>query len=64
MHIRLGDILDDDGDIIVPRTDRLVVTRRHESAVLVDERDRVDGAEMLVVFLRDFACAEVVLWGD
>ena len=61
MHIRLGNILDDDRNIIIPRADRLVVARRHEPAVLVHKGDRVDGAEVLVVFLRDLACAEVVL---
>lgn len=61
MHIRLGDILDHDRDIIVPRTNRLVVTRRHESSVLVNKGDGVDRPEMLVVFLCDFSCAEIVL---
>lgn len=62
MHVRLGDVLDHDRDIIVPCTNRLVVTRRHESSIFVNERDGVDGSKMLVVFLCDFSSAEIVLW--
>lgn len=61
MHRRLGDVLDDDGDVPVPDSDRFVVRRRDESSVLVDKVDRVDGSEMRVVLLRDIARGDVVL---
>jgi hypothetical protein len=61
VHERVGDIFDDDGDVPVPDTDRLVVRGRDEPAVFVDEGDGVDRPEMLVVFLRDLARLGVVL---
>lgn len=64
MHIRFGDVLDHNRDIIVPCTDRLIVRRRDETSVVVDESNRVDRSQMLVVFLRDFGGVHVVLEGD
>ena len=42
MHSRFGDVFDDDWNIVVPDSNRLVVRRRDESTVLIDEIDRVD----------------------
>lgn len=61
VHVGLSDVLDHDRDIVVPRSDRLVVRGRDEPAVVVDEGDRVDGSEMLVVLLRDLVGVGVVL---
>jgi hypothetical protein len=51
VHIRFGDIFDDDGDIVVPSTYRLVIGRGDETTVLIDESDRVDRSKMLIVCL-------------
>lgn len=61
MHVWLGDILDHYRDIIVPCTNRLVVTRRHEPSVLINEGNGIDGTQVLVVFLHNLARAEIVL---
>ena len=61
MHVGFCDVFDDDRDIIVPSTDCFVIRSSNEPSVLVDECDRVDGAEMLVVFLYDLARVDVVL---
>ena len=62
MHVRLGNVLDHDWDIIVPCPDGFIVRSCDESPVFVDECDRVDRSEMLVVFLDDFGGVYVVLW--
>ena len=59
--MRFGDVLDYDGDVEVPCSDRFVVGRRDETAVLVDEGDGVYRPEMLIVLLRDFAGVKIVL---
>lgn len=61
MHVRFGYVFDDDGNIPVPRPDRLVIRSRHEPAILIYEGDRVDSTEVLVVFLGDLAGGDVVL---
>ena len=61
VHVRLGNVLDNDGNIELPCTDRLVVRSRDESAVVVDEGDSIDRSKMLVVLLRDIARVHVVL---
>jgi hypothetical protein len=55
VHVWLGDVLDDDGDVVVPTTDGLVVRRGQESPVAVNKGDRVDRAQMLIVGLDDFS---------
>lgn len=62
VHVRLGDVLDDYWDIVVPCTDRLIVRSSHESPVLVYECDGVDRSKMLVVFLDDFGSVHIILW--
>ena len=59
--MRLSNVLDDYGDVKVPGSDRLVIGGCNEPPILVNEGNRVDGPEMLVVFLRDFAGVHVVL---
>ena len=61
MHVGFCNVFDDDRDIIVPSTDRFVIRSSDEPSILVDKCDRVDGAEMLVVFLYDLARVDVVL---
>lgn len=55
MHVRLGDVLDDDGDIKIPGSDGLVIGSRDEASVLVHECNRVDGSKVLVVLLSDLS---------
>lgn len=61
VHVGLGDELDGDGDVVLPGAEGLVVGGGDEAAVVVDEGDGVDGAEVVVVFLRHFAGAGVEL---
>lgn len=44
VHVRLGNVLDDDGNVIVPSADSLVVRSGQESPVLIDKSDGVDSA--------------------
>lgn len=39
VHVRFGDVFDDDGNIVVPASDGLVVGGRDEASRLVDESD-------------------------
>lgn len=43
MHVGLGDILDDDGNIEIPGANGLVVRRGDKAPILVDESDGIDG---------------------
>ena len=61
MHVRLCNVLDDDGDIEIPCSNRLVVGSGHESAILVHKGDRIDRSQMLVIFLRYLTGIDVVL---
>jgi len=61
VHVWFGDVLDDDGNIVVPSSNGLVVRGRDEPTVVVDEGDGVDGSEMLVVLLDDLIGVDVVL---
>ena len=61
VHVGLGDELDGHGDVVLPRAEGLVVGGGDEAAVGVDEGDGVDGAEVVVVFLRERAGAGVEL---
>ena len=61
MHVWLGDVFDDNWDVIVPTANRLVVRCRQESSVVIDESDRIDGSQMLVVCLRNLLLPHVVL---
>jgi hypothetical protein len=61
VHVRLGNVFDDDGDIVIPPSDRLVVRSRQESSVVVDPGDGVDGSQVLIVLLRDLLLSQIVL---
>lgn len=61
VHVRLCNVLDDNGDIEVPCSNRLIVRSRYEAAVLVDEGNRVDRPKMLIVLLRYLARVHVIL---
>ncbi len=61
MHVRLGDVLDDDRNVVVPRADRFVVRGGDKPPILVDERDSVHGPQMLVVLLHDFTGIDIIL---
>lgn len=61
MHVWLGDIFDDDGDVVVPSSNRLVIGRGDESSVLVHECDGVDRSQVLVVCLDDLMRSCVIL---
>jgi len=61
MHVRLGNVLDDDRNVEVPRSDSFIIGGRHESTILVDEGDRVDRSQVLVILLSDFSRVHVVL---
>lgn len=61
MHVRFCNILDDNGNIEVPCTDRLVIGGRDKSPVFVHEGDCIHWSEMLIVLLRDVARVHVIL---
>lgn len=63
VHRRIGNVLDVDRNVPLPDAHRFVVGRRDEPTVLVDERDRVDGAQMPIVLLDDVTASDVPL-GD
>ena len=54
-HVRLRDEFDGDGDPVLPRAQGLVVRGRDEAAGRVTEGERVDWAEVVVVFLDEGA---------
>lgn len=39
VHVWLGDVFDDYGNVVVPNADRLIIGRRDEPTILVDECD-------------------------
>lgn len=61
MHERLSDVLDDNRNVKIPCTDSLVIRRRDEPSILVDESDGIHGTQMLVIFLGDLTSIYVVL---
>ena len=61
MHIGLCDVLDDDGNIVVPPSNRLVIRCRQEPSIVIDPGNCVDRAQMLVVLLRDLLLSQIVL---
>lgn len=60
-HTGVSDVFDWHGNAVFPCSERFVVGGAHEPAAFVDEDQRVDGAEVVVVFLREFAGAGVEL---
>jgi hypothetical protein len=61
LHFRIGYMLDDDRNPVLPEEHLFVVTRRRELAVVVHESDGVHGAEMLRVLLRYLSDPQIVL---
>jgi hypothetical protein len=57
----LRDVLDHDRDIIIPCSDGLIVRRRYKPTIFVDKRDRVDRAQVLIIFLGDLSRVHVIL---
>lgn len=53
VHVRFRNVLDDDGDIVVPTTYRLVVGCRYETSVLVHKGNGVDWTQVLIVRLHN-----------
>ena len=61
MHMGFRNVLDHDGDIIVPRPDSFVVRGSDEPTIFVDKRDRVYRSQVLVIFLRNLARIHIIL---
>jgi hypothetical protein len=61
VHVRFGNVFDDDGDIVVPSTYRLVIGCRYETTILVDESNSIDRSKMLIISLNDLMGSQVVL---
>ena len=53
MHVRLTDMLGDNGDSELPDIHFLVICGRNESPSILNESDGVDGTKMLLVLLDD-----------
>ena len=60
-HVWFGDEFDWNGNVQLPRPQGLVIRSGNEATVFVNEGDGVDWAKMVVVFLRHFAGAGIVL---
>lgn len=63
VHVWLGDVLDDDWNIVVPGSDTLIVRSRQESTVVVHKGDGVDRTKMLIILLGDLVRIGIVLNG-
>lgn len=61
VHRGIRNQFDRHGNIKVPHAHRLVVARRDEATVVIDEGDGVDRSEVLIVLLGDLAGTDVVL---
>ena len=64
VHVWFCDIFDHDWDVKVPCTYGLVIGRRHEPPVVINEGDSVHRTEMLVVFLGNLARVHIILHKD
>ena len=62
MHVRLGDVLDHNRNVVVPRADSLVVGGGYESTILIYKRDGVHWAQVLIVFLDNLPRIHVILY--
>jgi hypothetical protein len=60
----IPDGFDLNGNSIFPHSERAVIRRRHEPAAFVDELDRVDGAQMVVVLLHRLVAGAAVVLQD
>lgn len=63
MHVRLGDVFDNDRNIIVPASDGFVIRSSDKSSVLIHECDGVYRAKMLIISLHNFTLSQVILKG-
>lgn len=63
VHVRLGDVFDCYRDVEIPGADRLIIRRSDKPPILIHESDRVDGPQMLIIFLCYFPRPDVVLGG-
>ena len=61
--MRFCDILDHNGDVIIPGTNGLVVRGRDKASVLVDESDSVDRTQVLIILLGNLPRVHVILHG-
>ena len=61
VHERLGDVLDDNWDVVVPSTYSFVIGGCDKTSIFVNKGDSVDWTEMLIVFLSDFSRIHVIL---
>lgn len=61
VHVWFGNVFDHDGNIVIPTTYRLVVRSGYETSILVYERNRVDGSQVLIICLDDLIRTQVVL---
>lgn len=61
MHVWLGNVFDDNRNVVVPSSNGLVVRCRQESTVAVHKSNGVDRSKMLVVCLHNLSLPRVVL---
>ena len=61
MHIGFGDVLYWNVNPVFPCSKGFIVTCGNESFIFITEGKCVDRCEMVIVFLYDFACSDVVL---
>lgn len=61
MHVRFRNVLDDNGDIVIPSTYRFIVRGRHETPIIIHERDSVDRTQVLVVGLDNLSLSQIIL---
>ena len=61
VHVRLGDVFDDDWNVKFPCANGLVVRGRDKAPIIVHKGDRIDRSQMLVIFLRYLTGIDVVL---
>ena len=55
MHSRIRDEFDWYGNIEIPYPHRLVIRTGNEPPILIDESDRVDWSQVLIVLLSDLS---------
>ena len=61
VHVGFSDEFDGDGDVEFPGTEGFIVGGGNETTIFIDERDGVDGLQMVVVFLRHSPSAGIIL---
>lgn len=61
VHVRFGNVLDNDWDIVVPSTYRLVIGSGNETTIFIDESNSVNRSKMLVISLDNLVRSQIVL---